>query len=151
MEGHLPGGGPEASTAGATRIQRAVVPFRELRFSPPGGKRSDGVVENTARGRGAATAASTSSNFAPVLNDCLLALARIRAVDGDLDQLHQSFADQRRHALRQDPIEDLDAFDPEVGKPVVVQRHASRQPSIGRVALRKPLQFARRTHPSTVA
>ena len=37
--------------------------------------------------------------------------------------------------------------DPEVGEPVIVQRHAAREPPIGGVALREPLQFTRRTHP----
>ena len=78
--------------------------------------------------------------------------ANLRAVDGDLDQLHQSFADQRRHALRQGPIEDLDAFDPEVGNPVIVQRYASRQPSIGCVALCASRSSSRaEPTPSTVA
>jgi hypothetical protein len=80
--------------------------------------------------------------FCAVLTTAWLALVRI-FVPPTAISTSQSFADQRRHALRQEPTEGLDAFDPEVGKPVVVRRHASRQPSIGRVALRKPLQFAR--------
>jgi hypothetical protein len=56
-------------------------------------------------------------------------------------------ATSARHALGQQPVEDLDALDPEVGEPVIVQRHAARQPPIGDVALGKPLQFARRPHP----
>ena len=136
------------SVAISVSCKRAVVPFRELRLSPSGGNEATASSRTQHGGRGAATAASTSSNIAPVLSDCLpRAGANRLAVDGDLDQLYQSFADQRHHALRQEPIEDLDAFDPEVGKPVVVQRHASRQPSIGRVALRKPLQFARPNPP----
>ena len=54
--------------------------------------------------------------------------ADLRAVDGDLSKADQPFGDQRRHALRQQPIEDLDALDPKVGEPVMVQRHAARQP-----------------------
>jgi hypothetical protein len=49
--------------------------------------------------------------------------------------------------LRQQSVERLDVFNPEIGEPVMVQRHASRQPPIGGVALGKPLQFARRPHP----
>src|SRR4029077_2101483 len=45
------------------------------------------------------------------------------------------------------PVENLGAFDPEIGEPVIVQRHAARQPPIGGVALGKPLQFARRPYP----
>ena len=48
--------------------------------------------------------------------------------------------------MRQQPIEDLHAVDPEVGEPVIVQRRAARQPPIGGVALGKPLQFARRPY-----
>lgn len=73
--------------------------------------------------------------------------ANLRAVDGDLGQPHQSFGDQRRHALGQQPVENFHLLDPEVGEPVIVQRHAARQPPIGGVALREPLQFARRPHP----
>ena len=73
--------------------------------------------------------------------------ADLRAVDGDLSKADQPFADQRGHALRQQSVERLEVFDPEVGKPVMVQRHAARQPPIGGVALRKPLQFPRRTDP----
>jgi hypothetical protein len=72
--------------------------------------------------------------------------ANLRAVDGDLIKADQPFGDQRRHALGQQPIEDLRAVDPKVGEPVMVQRHAARQPPIGGVALGKPLQFARRPH-----
>ena len=52
-----------------------------------------------------------------------------------------------RHALRQQPIEDLGAVDAEVGEPVIVDRHTPRQLAIGDVALAKPLQFARRADP----
>ena len=73
--------------------------------------------------------------------------ANLRSLDGDLGEPHQPFADQRGHALRQQPIEDLGAVDAEVGEPVIVDRHAARQPAIGGVALREPLQFARRPDP----
>ena len=73
--------------------------------------------------------------------------ADLRAVDGDLSKADQPFGDQRRHALRQQPIEDLRLPDPEISEPVIIQRHAARQPPIGGVALGEPFQFARRTHP----
>jgi hypothetical protein len=72
--------------------------------------------------------------------------ANLRAVDCDLIKADQPFGDQRRHALRQQPIKNLHAVDPEVGEPVIIQRHAARPPPIGGVALGKPLQFARRPH-----
>jgi len=49
--------------------------------------------------------------------------------------------------LRQQPVEDFHLLDPEVGEPVIVQRHAARQPAVSDVALREPLQFARRAYP----
>jgi len=39
--------------------------------------------------------------------------ANLRTVDRDLGQRRQPLADQRRHALHQQPIEDLHAVDPE--------------------------------------
>jgi hypothetical protein len=49
--------------------------------------------------------------------------------------------------LGQQPIEDLDAVDTEVGEPVMVQRHAARQPPISGVAFGEARQFARRPYP----
>ena len=57
--------------------------------------------------------------------------ANLRPVNGDLGKAHQPFADQRRHALRQKPIEDIDLLNPKIGEPVMVHRHAPRQPAIG--------------------
>jgi hypothetical protein len=73
--------------------------------------------------------------------------ANLRAVDRDLGQPHKPFANQRRHALRQQPIENVHLLNPEVGKPVIIQRHAAREPTIGGVARRKSLQFARPNPP----
>jgi hypothetical protein len=93
------------------------------------------------------------SNVAPVLNDALLALARIFVPSTAISvRLTSPSATSAGHALRQQPIEDLDAVDPQVGEPVMVQRHAARQPAIGGVALGKPLSNSRaEPTPSTVA
>ena len=73
--------------------------------------------------------------------------ANLRAVDGDLGERHQSLADQRGHTLRQQPVENSHLLGPEVGEPVIVQRHAARPPAIGGVAFGEALQFARRPDP----
>jgi hypothetical protein len=72
--------------------------------------------------------------------------ASLRRSVSSIETMTPFFGDQRRHALRQKPIEDLHLLDPEVGGSVIVDRHAARQPAIGGVALGKPLQFARRPH-----
>ena len=81
-----------------------------------------------------AIAASILSNFSPVLNDALLALARnfvpSTAISARRDQ---PFADQRGHALRQQPVEDLRLLDPEIGEPEIFQRYVARQRPIGGV------------------
>ena len=73
--------------------------------------------------------------------------ADLRAVDGDLSKADQPLADQRGHALRQQSVEDLRLPDPEISEPVIIQRHAAGQPTIGGVALGEPFQSPRRTHP----
>ena len=73
--------------------------------------------------------------------------ANFRAVDGDLSKADQPLADQRGHALRQQSVEDLRLPDPEISEPVIIQRHAAGQPTIGGVALGEPFQSPRRTHP----
>ena len=79
----------------------------------------------------------------------LLAGARpdLRAVHRDLGKPHQPLANQRCHALRQQPIEDIDLLDPKIRKPVIVHRHPARQPAIGDVGFDQPCQFSRRAHP----
>ena len=94
------------------------------------------------------TAASILSSFSPVLNNPLLALARIFVPSTAISASLTSPSPINAVTLCvQQPVENLGAFDPEIGEPVIVQRHAARQPPIGGVALGKPLQFARRPYP----
>src|SRR5450631_768481 len=77
--------------------------------------------------------------------------ARIRphlsAVDDDLGQRHHPLANQCRNAFAQKTIEHLDMADPEVRKPVIIQRHPAGDPPIRQIALRKPLKLPRRANP----
>src|SRR6266481_4470867 len=78
------------------------------------------------------------------------ALARARpdlgTVERNLVEIDHALGNQRRHALAQQTVEDLDMTGAEVGKPVVVHAHPASEPTIGNVAFHQTVEFTRRTH-----